>query len=84
MNNIQQFESVDPKIWEAGKMILGPKHKPVERMAIYQPTTQDLLTDPKDILTTRLKVGILTKDPSPTRGERTRTRQKEKTTYMTV
>ena len=53
MNNIQQFESVEPKIWEAGKMILGPKHKPVERMAIYQPTTQDLLTDPKDILAAR-------------------------------
>ena len=44
-------------------MILGPKHKPVERMAIYQPTTQDLLTDPKDILATTLKykVGFLKK-----------------------
>ena len=28
-----------------GKMVMGPKHKPAERTAIYEPTTKDLLTD---------------------------------------
>ena len=48
------------KAWKVGKMLLGPKHKPIERTAIYEPTTQDFLKDPKDILakTMKYKVGV--------------------------
>ena len=39
-------------------------HKPAERTAIYEPTTQDLLTDEKNILeaTLRYNVGVITKN----------------------
>ena len=48
------------KIWEVGKIVMGPKHKPAERTAIYEPTTQDLLRDEKNILeaTLRYNVGV--------------------------
>ena len=43
---------------------MGPKHKPADKKAIYEPTTQDLLTDEKNILDATLKynVGVLTKN----------------------
>ena len=52
------------KIWEVGKIVMGPKHKPAEKTAIYEPTTQDLLTDEENILDTTLRynVGVLTKN----------------------
>ena len=46
-----------------GEFIIGPKHKPAERMAIYDPKNNDLITDENEILATILKyiVGVLTK-----------------------
>ena len=43
---------------------MGPKHKPAERTAIYDPKSDDLLTDKKKILyaTLRYYVGVLTKN----------------------
>ena len=45
-------------------MVMGPKHKPAERTAIYEPTTKDLLTDEQKIREATLKynVGVLTKN----------------------
>ena len=41
----------------------GLKHKPAERTAIYEPKTQNLLTDESKILKTTLNynIGVLTK-----------------------
>ena len=43
---------------------MGPKHKPAERTAIYDPKSDDLLTDEKEIsyATLRYNVGVLTKN----------------------
>ena len=43
---------------------MGPKHKPAERTAIFEPTTKDLLTDEQKIREATLKynVGVLTKN----------------------
>ena len=46
--NLKEINSMKGKIWEMGKIVMGPKHKPAERTAIYEPTTQDLLTDEKN------------------------------------
>ena len=37
---------------------MGQKHKPAERTAIYEPTTQNLLTDESE----HYNVGVLTKN----------------------
>ena len=49
---------------KVGEFLVGPKHKPAERTAIYEPTTQSLLTDESGILKATLKynVGVLTKN----------------------
>ena len=47
-----------------GKIVMGPKHKPAERTAIFEPTTKDLLTDEQKIQEATLKynIGVLTKN----------------------
>ena len=49
---------------KVGEFIVGPKHKPAEQTAIYDPKNNDLLTDEKEILsaTIRYNVGVLTKN----------------------
>ena len=43
---------------------MGPKHKPAERCAIFDPVTNELITDENEILSTSLKynIGVLTKN----------------------
>ena len=43
---------------------MGPKHETAEQTAIYEPTTQNLLTDESEILkaTLNYNVGVLTKN----------------------
>ena len=47
-----------------GKIVMGPKHKPAERTAIFEPATKVLLTDEQQIREATLKynVGVLTKN----------------------
>ena len=40
---------------KVGEFIVGPKHKPAERTAIYDPKNNDLLTEEKKILATTLE-----------------------------
>ena len=71
---------------EIGKIVMGPKHKPAERTAIYEPTTQDLLTDEKNILDATLKynVGVLTKNKvQPQDLEETKNKQELHNQIMT-
>ena len=48
--------------------ILGPKHKVLERTAIFDPQTEELLADENEILATTLKynIGVLTKNKGAT------------------
>ena len=41
---------------------MGPKHKPAEMCAIFDPVTNKLITDKNEILSTTLKynIGVLT------------------------
>ena len=43
---------------------MGPKHKPAERCTIYDPVTNELITDENEILSTTLKynIGVLPKN----------------------
>ena len=41
-----------------GEFVVGPKHKPAERTAIYNPKSKDLLTDNKEILDATLRYDI--------------------------
>ena len=61
---LKEINSINGKIWEMGKMVMGPKHKPAEQTAIYEPTTQDLLMVEKKLRDATLKynVGVLTKN----------------------
>ena len=40
---------------KVGEFVVGPKHKPAERTAIYDPKSKDLLTDKKEILDATLR-----------------------------
>ena len=64
IQKLKQIDSVNEKVWEVGKMVMGPKHKLAERTAIQEPTTQDRFTDENEILasTLRYNVGVLTKN----------------------
>ena len=46
------------KIKIVDKVIMGPKHKVPERTAIFDPQTEELLTDENEILATTLKYNI--------------------------
>ena len=46
---IQAAKTVTEKIMRVGEFIIGPKHKPAERMAIYDPENNDLITDENEI-----------------------------------
>ena len=43
---------------------MGPKHKAPERCAIFDPVTEEMITDENEILATTLKynIGVLTKN----------------------
>ena len=43
---------------------MGPKHKPAEWCAIFDPVTKELITDKNEILSTTLKcnIGVLTEN----------------------
>ena len=51
------------KVKTVKEMLLGPKHKVAERCAIFDPVTEELITDENEILSTTLKynIGLLTK-----------------------
>ena len=52
---IQAAKTVTDKIQKVGEFIIGPKHKPAEGMAIFNPVTNELITDENEILATTLK-----------------------------
>ena len=45
---------------------MGPRHKPAERYTIFDPMTNELITDENEILSTTLKynIGVLKKKRS--------------------
>ena len=56
--------SVVMKVKTVEEMLMGPKHKVGERCAIFDPVTEELITDENEILSTTLKynIGVLTKN----------------------
>ena len=52
------------KIKIVDKVLRGPKHKVPERTAIFDPKTEELITDENERLATTLKynIGVLTKN----------------------
>ena len=64
INKIRKLQSLNAQIWEMGRIVKGPKHKPAERTTILEPTTGALLTDEQQIREATLKynVKILTKN----------------------
>ena len=52
------------KVKKVDKVLWGPKHKIPERCAIFDPKTEELITDENEILATTLKynIGVLTKN----------------------
>ena len=52
------------KVKIVDKVLRGPKHKVPERTAIFDPQTEELITDENEILATTLKynIGVLTKN----------------------
>ena len=47
---IQAAKTVTDKIKTVGEIIIGPKRKPAERMAIFDPVIDELITDENKIL----------------------------------
>ena len=49
---------------KVGEFVVGSKHKPAERAAIYEPKSKDLPTDENKILdaTLRYNIGVVKKD----------------------
>ena len=64
IQTLQEAKSVTEKIMKVREFIMGPKQKPAERTAIYDPKSKELLTDEKEILypKPRYNVGVLTKN----------------------
>ena len=62
---------------------MDPKHKPAERTAIYEPTTQNLLTDESEIFkaTLNYNIGVLTKNK--VQPQDLKDVMKKKKTYVT-
>ena len=46
------------KVKKVEETLLGPKHKAPERCAIFDPVTEELITDKNEILATTLKYNI--------------------------
>ena len=61
-DELQAAKTLTDTIQKVGEFIIGPKHKPAKRMAIFDPVTNELTTD--EILATTLKynIGVLTKN----------------------
>ena len=55
---IQAAKTVTDKIQRVGEFIIRPKHKPAERMTIFDPVTNELITDENEILASTLKYNI--------------------------
>ena len=43
------------KVKTVGEVLMGPKHKAAERCAIFDPVTEELITDENEILSTTQK-----------------------------
>ena len=52
------------KVKKVEETLMGPKHKAPERCAIFDPVTEELITDENEILATTIKynIGVLTKN----------------------
>ena len=52
------------KVKQVDEVLRGPKHKVPERTAIFDPKTEEFITDENEILATTLKynIGLLTKN----------------------
>ena len=58
------------KVKKVEETLMGLKHKAAERCAIFDPVTEELITDKNQILATTLKynIGVLTKKQSNQTG----------------
>ena len=77
LKTLKETKSTTEKIMKVGVFLVGPKHKPVQKTAIYEPTSKSLLKDATEILDATLKynLGVLTKNgvqptTRPKRGRR--------------
>ena len=62
--SIKAERALAMKIKKVEVTLMGPKHKIPERCAIFDPITEELITDKNEILATTLKynIGVLTKN----------------------
>ena len=62
--SIKAERALAMKIKKVEETLMGPKHKIPERCAIFDPITEELITDENKILATTLKynIGVLTKN----------------------
>ena len=61
---IKAEKAIAMKVKKVEETLMGPKHKAAERCAIFDPVTEELITDENEILATTLKynIGGLTKN----------------------
>ena len=61
---IKAEKAIAIKVKKVEETLMGPKHKAAERYAIFDPVTEELITDENEILATTLKynIGVLTKN----------------------
>ena len=64
IHTLKDTKYINERIMKVGEFLMGPKHKPSERTAIYEPINQNLLTDKSEILkaTLNYNIGVLTKN----------------------
>ena len=62
--SIKAEKGMTMKVKKVDKVLRGPRHKVPERCAIFDPKTEELITDENEILATTLKynIGVLTKN----------------------
>ena len=62
--SIKAERALAMKVKKVDEVLRGPKHKVPERCAIFDPKTEELITDENKILATTLKynIGVLTKN----------------------
>ena len=56
---IQAAKTITDKIQRVGEFIIGQKYNPAERRAIFDPVTNELITDENEILATTLKYNMV-------------------------
>ena len=61
---IKAEKAIAMKVKKVEETLMGPKHKAAERCAIFDPVTEELITDENKIQATTLKykIGVLTKN----------------------